>query len=200
MPRPGSAKPLLCPAPALPCQAPALLCPLRCPAQPLRCPCTALLCHSANHGDAMPSPGSAQSLLCPAQPLLCSVLCAALPQPLPCSLRSTLQCPALTRPVSAMRCPALAGAALLCLALPCSAPAMPNPLRCSALPCPLPCHAPRGMQRHVRKSCLEKQESVPLTSATLDSVLPHTVHGYARVHTSIYIYIYTYTSITIQPS
>ena len=156
MPSPGSAKPPLCPAPALPCQAPALLCPLRCPAQPLRCPCTALLCHSANHGDAMPSPGSAQSLLCPAQPLLCSVLCAALPQPLPCSLRSTLQCPALTRPASAMRCPALAGAALLCLALPSTCHAQPSALLCAALSPSLPCATGHAKTRS--KKLFEKTE------------------------------------------
>ena len=105
----------------------------------------------------MPSPGSAQSRLCPAQPLLCSVLCAALPQPLPCSLRSTLQCPALTRPSSALHCPALPfcdarkrhAKPRLCqaraLPSPCSALPSPSSALPSALPCPapaLPLHCP----------------------------------------------------------
>ena len=47
-----------------------------------------------------------------------------------------------------------------------------------------------GHSKRLQKSCSKKQSSATLTSVTLDSVLPHTGHRYARVHTNIYIYIY----------
>jgi hypothetical protein len=49
------------------------------------------------------------------------------------------------------------------------------------------CHRALG---NAFKEAVQRSVSATLTSVTLDCAPPYTVHGYARVHTSIYIYIY----------
>ena len=51
--------------------------------------------------------------------------------------------------------------------------------------------AQNGIRSHVRGSCSKSLCSLTLHSVAHRSALPCSVHGYARVHTSIYIYIYT---------
>ena len=45
------------------------------------------------------------------------------------------------------------------------------------------------IRNHVRSNCSKIRGSAPLHSVSLCSVPPSSVHGYARVHISIYIYI-----------
>ena len=52
--------------------------------------------------------------------------------------------------------------------------------------------AQNGIRSHVRGSCSKSLCSLTLHSVAHRSALPCSVHGYARVHTSIYIYIYMY--------
>ena len=51
--------------------------------------------------------------------------------------------------------------------------------------------APRALEKAVRDRYSKMLVSVTLCSEPLYSVSLCIVHGYARVHTSIYIYIYT---------
>ena len=50
--------------------------------------------------------------------------------------------------------------------------------------------ARNGIRSHVRGSCSKSLCSLTLHSVAHRSAPPCSVHGYARVHTSIYIYIY----------
>ena len=52
-----------------------------------------------------------------------------------------------------------------------------------------PVRSKRLFERAVRDRCSQKRVSVALCSEPLHSALLCSVHGYARVHTSIYIYI-----------
>ena len=56
--------------------------------------------------------------------------------------------------------------------------------------------AREDVQYHARKNCSNRLCSATLPSVTLCSGSLFSVHGYARVHTSIYIYIYTYIPYT----
>ena len=50
--------------------------------------------------------------------------------------------------------------------------------------------AQHGIRSHVRGSCSKSLCSLTLHSVAHRSALPCSVHGYARVHTSIYKYVY----------
>ena len=79
--------------------------------------------------------------------------------------------------------------------------------RDSAVPCPAlehllrttealePTALPPGSQGNIQRSCSKKQSSATLTTVALDSVLPSTGPGYARVRTITYTYIYIYLYI-----
>ena len=59
------------------------------------------------------------------------------------------------------------------------------------------CGIQEGLQRCVQRICSKKLGSATLHFASLHSAPLYSVHGYARVHTSIYIYIYQYIYIYI---
>ena len=60
-----------------------------------------------------------------------------------------------------------------------------------------PVRSKRLFERAVRDRCSQKLVSGALCSEPLHSALLCSVHGYARVHTSIYIYIYIYIMILL---
>ena len=57
--------------------------------------------------------------------------------------------------------------------------------------------AQNGIRSHIRGSCSRSLCSLTLHSVAHRSALPCSVHGYARVHTSIYIYIYIYMGVSL---
>ena len=66
----------------------------------------------------------------------------------------------------------------------------------AALENPVPCDfeatsRSKLIRNHVRRNCSKIRGAAPLHSVSLCSVPPYSVHGYARVHTSIYICMYS---------
>ena len=55
-----------------------------------------------------------------------------------------------------------------------------------------------ALEACIQRGCSKRLSLLPLSSASLGSAPLCSVHGYARVHTSIYIYIYIYAWINIE--
>ena len=69
------------------------------------------------------------------------------------------------------------------------------PARCTRSLCTLALSV-HSVRSNVQRNCSKKLCTAPLHSASLNSVPLCSVHGYARVHTSVYIYTHTHSRIS----